>query len=194
MEKKCSVCGNCFEMKQRQKKIVCSSLVCRREYLKRERVSQNREKYQKVCPQCKNSFEARRSLSLYCSKECAKMVEKEKYKNKYVSKKSGKRTNNFILETKRNNKIIILERDGFRCFYCGKSSYENFVQLHIDHIFPKSRGGKDTAENLITSCGECNDQKGDTLLESESIKLIREIARMRNRKIGIGDKLKIRLG
>lgn len=48
----------------------------------------------------------------------------------------------------------IFERDGFTCQYCGKRPPE--VILHIDHVFPVSKGGKDEIENLLTSCADCN--------------------------------------
>ena len=59
----------------------------------------------------------------------------------------------------------ILERDGFRCQYCGRSPKDdNSVVLHIDHIFPVSKGGTDKESNLITSCKECNLGKKDKIL------------------------------
>ena len=49
----------------------------------------------------------------------------------------------------------VLRRDSNRCGYCGKSANT------IDHVLPKSRGGKDTWENLIACCLRCNNVKGD---------------------------------
>lgn len=50
----------------------------------------------------------------------------------------------------------IMKRDGNRCLYCG--SRQN---LTIDHVMPRSRGGRDTWENLATACNDCNVRKGD---------------------------------
>lgn len=50
----------------------------------------------------------------------------------------------------------ILRRDNHRCQYCGST-----VNLTIDHIIPKSKGGDETWENLITACIKCNNKKGD---------------------------------
>lgn len=50
----------------------------------------------------------------------------------------------------------IMKRDGNRCQYCGIGR-----NLTIDHVLPRSRGGKDTWENLVTACDECNVQKGN---------------------------------
>ena len=49
----------------------------------------------------------------------------------------------------------VLERDGFRCRYCGSTN-----RLEIDHLTPRARGGKDTMRNLVTACYDCNRAKG----------------------------------
>jgi len=50
-------------------------------------------------------------------------------------------------------------RDNFTCQYCGRSAPE--VVLEIDHKLPRSKGGKNNLENLVTACRECNRGKGD---------------------------------
>ena len=61
----------------------------------------------------------------------------------------------------------ILDRDNFRCRYCGRSAQEDGVKLHVDHVIPLSLGGADNDDqNLVTSCGECNIGKGATLITS----------------------------
>lgn len=49
----------------------------------------------------------------------------------------------------------VLSRDGSRCVVCGDDGV-----LHIDHIYPVSRGGKTAAYNLQTLCQRCNLDKG----------------------------------
>ncbi|WP_430647729.1 HNH endonuclease [Agromyces sp. GXS1127] len=49
----------------------------------------------------------------------------------------------------------VLRRDEHRCAYCGKSAGT------IDHVLPRSRGGRDTWENLVACCLRCNNSKGD---------------------------------
>lgn len=49
-----------------------------------------------------------------------------------------------------------LMRDGFCCAYCGLKK----KQLTIDHIIPRSRGGKTSYENCVASCRNCNTLKG----------------------------------
>lgn len=53
----------------------------------------------------------------------------------------------------------VLQRDGFRCRYCGRGPSEGGV-LHVDHVVPYAAGGTTTEGNLITACAECNLGKG----------------------------------
>src|SRR6476620_5677873 len=50
----------------------------------------------------------------------------------------------------------IMKRDHYQCQYCGSNK-----NLTLDHLFPKSRGGKSSWTNLITACHRCNTRKGD---------------------------------
>lgn len=51
----------------------------------------------------------------------------------------------------------VLHRDGNTCQYCGCTGDD----LTLDHIMPRSRGGADTWENIITACVRCNIKKGN---------------------------------
>lgn len=50
----------------------------------------------------------------------------------------------------------IFKRDRNRCVYCGSKD-----ALTIDHVLPKSMGGRDSWENLVTACQKCNAKKGN---------------------------------
>lgn len=52
----------------------------------------------------------------------------------------------------------ILERDGFRCAYCGDVAPEEFLTL--DHVEPRMRGGDRSEGNLVAACRACNARKG----------------------------------
>lgn len=53
----------------------------------------------------------------------------------------------------------ILERDGFKCFYCGiKGGSE--AELQLDHKISVIDGGTNDPDNLVTSCAKCNGGKG----------------------------------
>jgi|GEM_PF-2258013 len=59
-------------------------------------------------------------------------------------------------------RIIVFERDNRTCVYCGSQS----TPLHCDHIHPKSKGGSDDLENLVTACQFCNISKGTKSVEA----------------------------
>jgi hypothetical protein len=64
----------------------------------------------------------------------------------------------------------IFTRDKNMCLYCGVVFPTR--NLTLDHIHPRSRGGKNTWENLVTCCTPCNKRKGDKLLsELKDMKL-----------------------
>ncbi|MFT5143280.1 MAG: 5-methylcytosine-specific restriction endonuclease McrA [Rhodothermales bacterium] len=60
----------------------------------------------------------------------------------------------------------VMCRDGNRCQYCGDRT-----RLTIDHVVPRSRGGKDSWENLVTACVPCNNKKGSRTLEQAGLEL-----------------------
>jgi len=74
-----------------------------------------------------------------------------------------------IVYTSENSRTIplglrlkVLNRDNFRCRFCGRSPATNIgVILHIDHITPFSKGGKNILENLQVLCEDCNLGKSD---------------------------------
>jgi 5-methylcytosine-specific restriction endonuclease McrA len=68
------------------------------------------------------------------------------------------------------NRKNILRRDRHICQYCGKNS----KPMTIDHIIPKSYGGDDSWENLVTACLACNNKKADRTPEEANMKLIRK--------------------
>lgn len=49
----------------------------------------------------------------------------------------------------------IFTRDGGRCVYCKKPAST------VDHVIPKSRGGKHTWDNVVSACHDCNHTKDD---------------------------------
>jgi CRISPR/Cas system Type II protein with McrA/HNH and RuvC-like nuclease domain len=56
----------------------------------------------------------------------------------------------------------VFKRDNYECVYCGES---NSRLLTLDHVHPKSKGGSDTWENLVTACLKCNNEKSNLTLE-----------------------------
>jgi 5-methylcytosine-specific restriction endonuclease McrA len=64
-------------------------------------------------------------------------------------------------------KFVIFNRDDFKCAYCGASSIEDGVKLHIDHIQPFSKTKDSNIYNLITACSECNSSKNNKILNAD---------------------------
>ncbi len=60
----------------------------------------------------------------------------------------------------------IMKRDGNQCLYCGSRG-----NLTIDHVMPRSRGGRDAWENLATACNECNVRKGNRTPDEAKMEL-----------------------
>jgi 5-methylcytosine-specific restriction endonuclease McrA len=58
------------------------------------------------------------------------------------------------------NRANLFRRDRGQCQYCGSAK-----QLTIDHVIPRSKGGKTIWTNLVTACNRCNVFKGDKTLE-----------------------------
>jgi 5-methylcytosine-specific restriction endonuclease McrA len=76
---------------------------------------------------------------------------------------------NYISHKMKNlrvNRHRLYKRDNNECAYCGSKK-----ELTIDHIIPKSRGGKNTWNNLITCCLPCNLRKGDKTPEEAKMPL-----------------------
>jgi 5-methylcytosine-specific restriction endonuclease McrA len=60
--------------------------------------------------------------------------------------------------TVRFNRKNLFARDGYRCQYCGQT--RPMSQLSLDHVLPRSQGGRTTWENVVCSCTHCNSKKG----------------------------------
>ena len=64
------------------------------------------------------------------------------------------------------NRKNLFRRDNNTCVYCGSKE-----SLTLDHVLPKSRGGKTTWENVVTACHTCNNRKDNKTLEEVGFKL-----------------------
>lgn len=66
----------------------------------------------------------------------------------------------------------IIKRDRHTCQYCGKHLGKN--EYTVDHVIPRSKGGKNTWENLVTSCRKCNSKKANKSLKETNMCLLKE--------------------
>ena len=54
------------------------------------------------------------------------------------------------------NRREVLRRDKHACQYCGSTKH-----LTLDHVIPRSKGGKHSWDNVVIACEQCNSRKGD---------------------------------
>lgn len=66
----------------------------------------------------------------------------------------------------RANRNRIYKRDNYSCVYCGSNRH-----LTLDHVIPKSRGGRNDWTNLVTSCQKCNLKKADKTPDEARMKM-----------------------
>jgi len=81
------------------------------------------------------------------------------------------RIKNFILVPYRGvvlTRYNIFKRDHNQCQYCGTEK-----NLTLDHLIPRSKGGKSSWKNLVTACKTCNARKGDNTLIEVGLVLLR---------------------
>ena len=69
------------------------------------------------------------------------------------------------------NRRNLYARDENRCQYCGKRFATS--ELTLDHVVPRSRGGRSTWDNLVCCCVACNARKGGRLPNETHMGLIR---------------------
>ena len=59
----------------------------------------------------------------------------------------------------------LLRRDDHECGYCGRHA------TTVDHVMPRSRGGRDEWMNTVAACARCNNVKADRTPEEAGMKL-----------------------
>ena len=68
------------------------------------------------------------------------------------------------------NRRNIYARDHNRCQYCGQRFSTS--ELSLDHVIPRSQGGKTTWENVVCCCTSCNVKKGGRRPHQAGMELI----------------------
>jgi 5-methylcytosine-specific restriction endonuclease McrA len=72
--------------------------------------------------------------------------------------------------TVRFNRKNLFARDGYRCQYCNQT--RPMSQLSLDHVVPRSQGGRTTWENVVCCCTSCNSKKGGRTPLQASMRLL----------------------
>src|ERR1700686_5011965 len=74
-------------------------------------------------------------------------------------------------QTRALSRKNILLRDRNTCQFCGLVFPA--TELTLDHVVPRSRGGRSSWENLVACCYQCNNRKGDRTPEEAGLALAR---------------------
>lgn len=75
------------------------------------------------------------------------------------------------------SKYHVIKRDHAQCQYCGAHPGKDGItrdDMTIDHVIPKSRGGKTTWRNCVVACLDCNHAKADKTPAEAGMKLTRK--------------------
>jgi hypothetical protein len=149
IQRKCKgeKCEVIFNTREANKNLYCSK-ECQLRYLSEVRTCVN--------VRCGKEFTPVQRVQKLCSKECSDVYWSFEYNAEYGV--IDHRVGWFKL------RFEVFKRDNFSCVYCGRNVREDGIKLHCDHIDPKSKGGEDTLINLVTSCGECNLGKSNTII------------------------------
>lgn len=79
------------------------------------------------------------------------------------------------------NRRNLFARDNNHCQYCGKRF--PLSELSVDHVTPRSQGGRTTWDNLVCACVKCNVKKGGRTPAQANMRLITKPARPRRSPI-----------
>jgi 5-methylcytosine-specific restriction endonuclease McrA len=77
----------------------------------------------------------------------------------------------------RYSRVNVFTRDKYTCQYCGVRPAR--TELNLDHVVPRSLGGRTTWENVVCSCVDCNRRKGGRTPQQARFRLKRKPARPR---------------
>lgn len=72
----------------------------------------------------------------------------------------------------RFSRTNVFRRDDFTCQYCTKRF--RMADLSLDHVIPRSKGGRTKWTNIVTACKPCNGAKEDRTPSQAGMKLARE--------------------
>lgn len=121
----------------------------------------------------------RRAVGLVLGRNRAEVVENYQHSYSYIFNAAVIRLtvpspNPFKLrERQRYSKHSIFVRDRFTCQYC--RSPVTLRSGTIDHVIPKSKGGKNHFLNCVTACKPCNFKKDSNTPEQANMPLIQKI-------------------
>jgi len=140
----CLVCGKPVA---RAKQKFCS-LECYAKYWKGKKKPQAYRRITKICPICGKQFitggRAGHKEKIYCSLKCLHIAQRKPLSNMAFYRSAQWR----------ELRLKIIERDKFKCQFCGKDGTIKTLQVH--HIIPTNIKLNFEENNLITCCRKCH--------------------------------------
>lgn len=79
-----------------------------------------------------------------------------------------------LFQRQKFSKRNLFLRDNFECQYCGKDI--TLKDGTVDHVIPRSKGGKSTYLNCVASCKPCNSKKDSKSLAEVNMTLRKELS------------------
>lgn len=73
-------------------------------------------------------------------------------------------------QQKKLSRREVFHRDKYTCQYCGMET----VDLTLDHVLPRHRGGRHIWDNVVSACSRCNSRKAGYTPQEAGMRLIRE--------------------
>ena len=137
--------------------------------LMREQANKQRELLlNKVCIECGTEFKANTLKRIYCSDQCRN---KRQYRIHELKRNKRLKQNGKIDYSITLTKLI--KRDKGKCAICGKrvdikADPNSDMYPSIDHVFPVSKGGTHTWDNVQLAHRGCNSDKSDKVLIEEA--------------------------
>lgn len=141
----------------------------------------------KKCRRCKTNnvtlpINSTRLGVVWAKKYCKKCSIILSYRKAYITRRQK-----ILIEGDGKNSLSqydIFHRDGFKCIYCGGTSYQDNKKLIIEHIVPASIAQNHGVSpycsyNRVTACEDCNAHKNDRF-DPKMCKKIRLEVRRRN--------------
>lgn len=143
--------GNQFYCGSRKLKIGCVWKNIKNSYLKRNPIKQKEYWSKKWI-----NFKTNRQHKT-CT-DCKDFIEENDFRKKLCKKCKIKHNKNKGIR----KRFLILAKYNFTCIYCGRKAPD--VELHVDHLVPKSKNGSNKKENFVVACKDCNQGKSDLIL------------------------------
>ena len=78
---------------------------------------------------------------------------------------------------------FLVEKQNGLCGICKGALPDDWGEVHVDHINPKSRGGTDAFENLQAACASCNLRKGPRRMDELTLRFYLNLGSPRDRWI-----------